>query len=185
MSGTLKIRVLIVMAVLFVRRVTVRVRAVRLAMEQASIAANAKALANIQHAMELEAAHIAATANAQNARVVEIIVAVIALAMVYAREDAEVLEHIWVVLVLRVKVLGNAPNAMDRVPLENAPNVLELGNAIHVMAVDNARHVMVRVNVPIVVEIPDAIPVVATAIVINARIVMASVLTVVARAMYG
>ena len=185
MSGTLKIRVLIVMAALFVRRVMVQVRAVRPAMEQASIAANAKERESIQHAMELEAVQIAAMANALNARVLVKIVAVTVSVMVYVREDAVALEYIWVVLVQRAMVLENVRNVMDLVPQGVAPNVLEPGNAILATAIDNVHRVMERGNVPTAVEIPDAIPVVATAIVTNAIIVMASVQTVVARAMYG
>jgi hypothetical protein len=74
---------------------------------------------------------------------------------------------------------------MDRVPQGVAPNVLEVGNATHVMAIDNARHVMEREIVSTAVEIPDVISVVATAIALHARIVMASVIPVVAKATSG
>ena len=181
---TSKTLVAIVKATLFVRRAMVRVRAVRYVMEQASTAPNAMAQVIIQHVMEQECAHIATMANAQDARAVVEIVALTASVMEIA-QGVEAQEHIRVLHVLHAKVMEDAPNAMDRVPQGVAPNVLEVGNATHVMAIDNARHVMEREIVSTAVEIPDVISVVATAIALHARIVMASVIPVVAKATSG
>ena len=163
----------------------VQVRVVRHVTELANIAVNAVPRANIQNAKEQEPANGATTVNVIVAKVVEKTDAVTVSVMVFVREDAEALEHIWVALAQRAKVMEDAPNAMDLVPQGPVPVVLEAEDAIHVMAVTNARHVKERGNVPSAVDSPNAVPVEATVTVPNAKTTTANVPTVPATAMFG
>ena len=74
---------------------------------------------------------------------------------------------------------------MERVILEDAPNVVEVENAILVMVALVAHPAREREIAPLVMDAPAVTIAEATAIVTSARIVTASVLNVVVRAMFG
>ena len=114
----------------------------------------------------------------------------------------KVLERLVVQSVHHVEVVVYAKDARENEPkiaahvlgMEIAVAVVEMGNAIHAMETPRVEYVAAIVSAGIVVVLvlalyvlasPNAVPVEATAIAQSARIVTASVLNVVVRAMFG
>ena len=149
-----------------------------------SIVRSVAVLVNMMCAKEQDVVLIATMANVLDVR--EVVIILVLPAQVLATVGfVEVLEQVVQLHVRHVKVKDIAPNAMERVTQEDAPNVVEVENAILVTAAPIVHPVKERGIVQHAAEIPNATHAAATVIVTSARIVTASVLTVVVRAMFG
>ena len=149
-----------------------------------SIVQSVAVLVNMMCAKEQDVVLIATMANVLDVR--EVVIILVLPAQVLATVGfVEVLEQVVQLHVRHVKVKDIAPNAMERVILEDAPNVVEVENAILVTAAPIVHPVKERGIVQHAAETPNATHAEATVIVTSARTVTVSVLTVVVRAMFG
>lgn len=149
-----------------------------------SIVRSVAVLVNMMCAKEQDVVLIATMANVLDVR--EVVIILVLPAQVLATVGfVEVLEQVVQLHVRHVKVKDIAPNAMERVTQEDAPNVVEVENAILVMVALVAHPAREREIAPLVMDAPAVTIAEATATVTSAKIVMASVLNVVVRAMFG
>ena len=135
-------------------------------------------------AKEQDVALIATMVNVLDVKAV-VIILVLPAQVLATVGFVEVLEQVVQLHVRHVKVKDIAPNVMERVTQEDAPNVVEVENAILVMVALVAHPAREREIAPLVMDAPAVTIAEATATVTSAKIVMASVLNVVVRAMFG